>query len=291
VCKCKEFVLGPLLQKMAEEQKSLEQTPTWALATVATVFVVVSLLLERGINCLGRKLEREKQKPLLHTLEKIKEELMLLGFISLLLTVFQSVVASLCMPERLSRTMLPCKYIEQPLAADAAGAPMAQVGEGFNDSRTIHARRLFQATTDQTSPVAPPSNCPVGKVQVISVEGLHQLHIFIFVMAVVHVFYSCITVLLGFYKMHSWRKWEEETHKENLNSIGAATKKKHKLTRKSFVSSRITQPCFTTSRTGLNIDSWFVSLKCTEPILFHVFDQEHHHKSSRVRAAPPMLSM
>jgi hypothetical protein len=86
-------------------------------------------------------------------------ELMLLGFISLLLTVFQSVVASLCMPERLSRTMLPCKYIEQPLAADAAGAPMAQVGEGFNDSRTIHARRLFQATTDQTSPVAPPSIC------------------------------------------------------------------------------------------------------------------------------------
>jgi hypothetical protein len=88
-------------------------------------------------------------------------ELMLLGFISLLLTVFQSVVASLCMPERLSRTMLPCKYIEQPLAADAAGAPMAQVGEGFNDSRTIHARRLFQATTDQTTPVAPPSNCPL----------------------------------------------------------------------------------------------------------------------------------
>ncbi len=55
----------------------------------------------------------------------------------------------------------------------------------------------------------------------------------------------------------------------------AATKKKHKLTRKSFVSSRITQPCFATSRTGLNINSWFVSLKCTEPILFHVFDQEH----------------
>ncbi len=88
-------------------------------------------------------------------------ELMLLGFISLLLTVFQSVLASLCMPERLSRTMLPCKYIEQPLAADAAGAPTAQVGEGFNDSRTIHARRLFQATTDHTTPVAPPSHCPV----------------------------------------------------------------------------------------------------------------------------------
>jgi hypothetical protein len=37
-----------------EEQKSLEQTPTWAVATVCTVFVVASLLVERGINALGR---------------------------------------------------------------------------------------------------------------------------------------------------------------------------------------------------------------------------------------------
>ncbi len=37
-------------------------------------------------------------------------ELMVLGFISLLLTVFQPVVASLCMPERLRKSMLPCAY-------------------------------------------------------------------------------------------------------------------------------------------------------------------------------------
>jgi hypothetical protein len=35
---------------------------------------------------------------------------MVLGFISLLLTVFQPVVASLCMPERLKKSMLPCAY-------------------------------------------------------------------------------------------------------------------------------------------------------------------------------------
>jgi hypothetical protein len=28
-------------------------------------------------------------------------------------------------------------------------------------------------------------------------------------------------LLVSFEQMHSWRKWEEETHKENLNSIGA----------------------------------------------------------------------
>ena len=37
-------------------------------------------------------------------------ELMLLGFISLSLTVFQSKIAGMCMPERLNKFMLPCKY-------------------------------------------------------------------------------------------------------------------------------------------------------------------------------------
>jgi hypothetical protein len=36
-----------------------------------------------------------------------------------------------------------------------------------------------------------------GEVQIISVEGLHQIHLFIFVLAIVHVCYSCATVLLG----------------------------------------------------------------------------------------------
>lgn len=40
-----------------------------------------------------------------------------------------------------------------------------------------------------------------GKVPIISLEGLHQLHIFIFVMTVVHVVYCCATVFLGFYKV------------------------------------------------------------------------------------------
>jgi hypothetical protein len=37
-----------------EAEKSLEQTPTWAVASVCTVFVVCSLLVERGIFSFGR---------------------------------------------------------------------------------------------------------------------------------------------------------------------------------------------------------------------------------------------
>lgn len=38
------------------EQKSLEQTPTWTVAVVCTVFVIASLLVERLIHRLGQVL-------------------------------------------------------------------------------------------------------------------------------------------------------------------------------------------------------------------------------------------
>lgn len=39
--------------------------------------------------------------------------------------------------------------------------------------------------------------CLQGHVPMISVNGLHQLHIFIFFLAVFHVVYSAITMTLG----------------------------------------------------------------------------------------------
>lgn len=45
-----------------------------------------------------------------------------------------------------------------------------------------------------------------GKVQVISAEGLHQLHIFIFVMAIIHVCYSALTVIVGLWQVSNLKK-------------------------------------------------------------------------------------
>ncbi|KAG8073298.1 hypothetical protein GUJ93_ZPchr0006g41595 [Zizania palustris] len=46
----------------------------------------------------------------------------------------------------------------------------------------------------------------------MSVGGMHQLHIFIFVLAVFHVTYCVVTVALGRLKMKKWKKWESETN-------------------------------------------------------------------------------
>ncbi|KAE8695123.1 hypothetical protein F3Y22_tig00110733pilonHSYRG00053 [Hibiscus syriacus] len=55
------------------EGKSLEETPTWALATVITVMVAFGFLVHHSLKRFGRWLEKTKRKSLLAASEKIEE--------------------------------------------------------------------------------------------------------------------------------------------------------------------------------------------------------------------------
>ncbi|MBA0762457.1 hypothetical protein Gotri_012061 [Gossypium trilobum] len=154
-------------EKNDKEMRSLALTPTWSVATVLTIFVVVSLIVERSIHRLSKWLRKTNRKPLLAAVEKMKEELMLLGFISLLLIATSSTIANICIPSKFyDSTFAPCTKSE--------------IDEDLEDDS--------------------------------SKERLEQLHRFIFVMAITHVSYSCLTMLLAIVKIHSWRAWEDEAH-------------------------------------------------------------------------------
>ncbi|KAG5566770.1 hypothetical protein RHGRI_002340 [Rhododendron griersonianum] len=100
--------------------RSLEQTPTWAVAVVCFVLVAVSIVIEYIIHLIGKWLKRKHKRALYEALEK-------------------------------------------------------------------------------------------GQVPFVSSDGIHQLHIFIFVLAVFHVLYCILTMVLGRLKMRSWKAWEMET--------------------------------------------------------------------------------
>ncbi|RZC70362.1 hypothetical protein C5167_033635 [Papaver somniferum] len=72
---------------MAGSGRSLEQTPTWAVAVWLT---------------------KKRKRALYEALEKIKAELMLLGFISLLLTIGQVPISKICIPQSVANTWHPC---------------------------------------------------------------------------------------------------------------------------------------------------------------------------------------
>ncbi|CAK8569201.1 unnamed protein product [Lathyrus sativus] len=182
-------------------ERTLKETPTWAVAVVCAVFIIISILIEHGIHTLEKWFRKKHKKAMSEALEKIKAELMLLGFISLLLTFGTKYIAKICIPPSLGDSMLPCKKEE--------------VEEESKDDR----RRLlsFDDNVVWRRSLAPAASggddycSQKNQVSLISQSGVHQLHIFIFVLAVFHIFYSVMTMVLARAKMQKWKAWEAET--------------------------------------------------------------------------------
>ncbi|GLJ08882.1 hypothetical protein SUGI_0097550 [Cryptomeria japonica] len=165
---------------MAEEneEQSLEYTSTWRLATVCLIFVIISVLLASGIHRLGKILKMKKLKAFRASLEKMKEELMLIGFISLLLAAFQGPINHICIPKNSTKILLPCKKnVEEDFSIERL------------DSKVGHCEKK-------------------GMEPFLSMEGLHQLDIFICVLAITHIIFCVTTMLLGYIKIRSWKHWE-----------------------------------------------------------------------------------
>ncbi|KAL9312483.1 hypothetical protein ACSQ67_017935 [Phaseolus vulgaris] len=223
------------------DSRQLDLTPTWAVAAVCAIIVLISILLEKIIHKFARK------HALLEALEKIKAELMVLGFISLLLTFGQNYISKVCIPQKYAHTMLPCLPIDQrdgggPATEHGAGAATEHGAGAATEHGEGAAAEAGAATEHEVEPEGEGARvlkevaivaefyhmivdfylvvveAPVvnrnfiyhGKLPLISVNGLHQLHIFIFFLAVFHVIYSAITMTLGRAKIRGWKAWEED---------------------------------------------------------------------------------
>ncbi|PUZ40340.1 hypothetical protein GQ55_9G415400 [Panicum hallii var. hallii] len=173
----------------ASGTRSLDQTPTWAVAAVCAVIVAASILLEGLLHHLGQLLSKRRKKALFDALEKVKSELMTLGFISLLLTVTGRYISRICIPEGAANTMLPCRLSVHSEAKQPEG----------------HGRRHLSEDPSYFF------SCPKGMVSLVSADGMHQLHIFVFFLAVFHVTFSFFTMSLGRAKTRIWKVWENET--------------------------------------------------------------------------------
>ncbi|CAA0839018.1 MLO-like protein 8 [Striga hermonthica] len=174
--------------------RTLEQTPTWAVAGVCAVIIVISIVLEKVLHKVGTWLTDRHKKALYEALEKVKAELMILGFISLSLVFSQYYIAEICIPESVGNTMLPCRRKDN--------------AKEEHRRRLLSYERRFLAGGGYAT-------CKEGSVALITVDGLHQIHILIFFLAVFHVIYSAITMALGRLKIRGWKQWEQETSSQN----------------------------------------------------------------------------
>ncbi|XP_047325998.1 MLO protein homolog 1-like [Impatiens glandulifera] len=180
-------------------ERSLEETPTWAVAVVCLVFVAISILIEHGIQYLEKVFKKRQNRGMIEALEKIKSELMTLGFISLLLTVGTRFIPNICIPQSVGHFMLPCAKNHNK--NDSKRRKLLSVAQD-----QVFRRILADKEDDGTGDV-----CGKDKESLISYYGIHQLHIFLFMLAIVHILYSISILALSQAKVKKWKAWEIET--------------------------------------------------------------------------------
>ncbi|KAJ4714172.1 MLO-like protein [Melia azedarach] len=190
------------------EGRSFAETPNWAVATVITVLVVLGFFVHTCLKHFGKWLDKTKRKSLLAALDKIKDELMLFGLLSLLMGHWIIFVAKICVKSSLlSSRFYPCankadlRSAEHSLISSSRFLNMTLVREQVN---TKHRPRDY---------------CPEGLESFASYESLEQLHRFIFLLGITHVSYSFVAIALAMIKIYSWRIWENQAKTMAVQSV------------------------------------------------------------------------
>ncbi|KAH7279786.1 hypothetical protein KP509_37G036800 [Ceratopteris richardii] len=159
-----------------DESVSLLTAPTWGIALTCALFVVISLAVDQVILRVGKGLAgKHKYEALFLAFEKIKNELLMVGILSLALAMGQNSFSKVCVSESWYKLKPLCKH---PLS----------------DTDVIIQEKH--------------STCPEGRIPFMTAESIHDLHILIFILAIVHILYSIMIIVIGMCEVHRWQAWE-----------------------------------------------------------------------------------
>ncbi|KAL5147824.1 MLO-like protein 12 [Glycine soja] len=177
------------------KERSLEETPTWAVSVFCFFFLMISLIIEGGLHKLAEIFRKRKEKSLGKALTKTKTEMMKFGFMSFILTISEVPISKICISKGVANSFLPCKDV-----VDFTGSATRTSTSGLD---------VAPATNESAIEV---NYCEAkGMVSLISSDGILQLNIFISFLAVFHIFFCTLTMCLGKAKMRRWKRWEDET--------------------------------------------------------------------------------
>ncbi|PWA48037.1 seven transmembrane MLO family protein [Artemisia annua] len=197
---------------------TLEDTPTWALATVCFVFIFLGLGIEHLFHITTRWLKEHRKTALHEAVEKLKTVLMLLGLMSLILVVTQKSISKICIPNKVANSMLPChKILNETSKTTEAYEVVRYVSSALFEPRALdegimtRPQHRLLASTSATSSNSTDHCASKGMTSFISEQGINQLNTFVCVLAIMQIVYSVATMLLGTAKMKSWKAWEQET--------------------------------------------------------------------------------
>ncbi|KAL6274097.1 hypothetical protein ACE6H2_024789 [Prunus campanulata] len=188
------------------EGRSLAETPTWTVASVITFMVVFGFFFNGSLERFGKWLDKTKRKSLFAALDKIKEELMLFGVMSLLMGHWIFLVAKICVKS----SLLSSKFFPCALESDLHPVEHVLVSSSNYLNKSVSRMQVKAGSHDY---------CPEGHESFASKESLEQLHRLMFVLGVTHVSYSFVAIVLAMIKLCFTRQFWSSINRSDYMAL------------------------------------------------------------------------
>lgn len=225
-----------------ENDPSLTETPEGRIVVLFMAFVAITYLFDKLTEWVDHYLEHHNRRGLLHTIHKLEEELLALGLISLILIALEDSIIRICVDSDGSRSKVLKKKSSETIKATSSEemdddyeteAVLSSELEGVDDglqedlqgigenedeelltdgtlSDDLSGRRLLGSAMRVLLATGGGGGvCSEGKESFWSIRTIHETHIFIFTLAVVHIVFAGLSMVLCSWKVNQWKKWEE----------------------------------------------------------------------------------
>lgn len=116
----------------------------------------------------------------------------------------------------------PLTWPRGPFASKTPPLPARRLASGDETSDSFGENSYILPKIDTFTCQGPflQGHCPDGQVPALTNETLHQLHLWIFLIAIFHVICSLVMILLAEWRLRWWRRWQTDDEVQRLSSRG-----------------------------------------------------------------------
>ena len=187
---------------------NLDQTSALYVSIVIVGFVFLSKIIEHGFEHAVHYLHHHHEISLVAVVEHVKDEIMLVGTLSMFLIFVENTLATWCVPE--NNEFVPALNHEAciPYYSSSSTAGNGSTGSASSSGRRAmgSTRQLLAASSGSDAPIT----CGAGETFFVEVKALHQAHFLIFYLSLTHIIYSIVAILTARAWAKSYETWESD---------------------------------------------------------------------------------
>ena len=202
----------------------LDGTSSIIVAIVLMTYVFMSILTEQFFHHLHHYIKHhlhDSKEAYLNVLEKVKDEIMLVGVLTVVLLVVEERVAEdICITSictGIPNTKAACEPVSDPeysynsSSSSSSSSRRMLLGAGSGTAPTC---KRYDDCCRQSGNGFESSKCGDGEQNFASIKALHHIHYLILIIMLTHIFMTIAVMYGANKKVQTWGKFEEEHENE-----------------------------------------------------------------------------